>query len=299
MLWISYAIFSLAWSQDRVAALKNIIFLSTNISLVIIIVYYFKNLNDMKRFYALWLIMLLFVMVPLGLWNMLTGYQLSEFNPQSPIQPLYYAYYEKLYRYTPRAVFHNQNDYATYLALSIPFVITFIRYSSRVIMRLLGLCLLLLCLFLLIFTTSRANYIAVAIGFFFWFLFLIRPFKKKIKIGAFLIILFFVLISIFSNQLKLAFEIVNTNLTSLLNIMASGSNIIRINLIKNSLLFVINSFGIGVGAGNSTYYMLNHAAYNTKDIVSVHNWWFEILTEYGVFIFIGYILNYYRLKKRI
>lgn len=294
ILWISYAIFSLIWSQDYIATLKNIIFLSTNISLIIIIVYYFKSLNDMKRFYDLWLIMLLFVMVPLGLWNMLTGQQLSEFNPQnlSSIQFQYYDYYEKLYRYTPRAVFNNQNDYATYLALSIPFVITFIRYSSAVIMRLLGWCLLLLCLFLLIFTMSRANYIAVVICFLFWFLFFIRTFKKKIKIGAFLFFLSLVLLNIFSNQLGLTFKIINTEVLSLLDFMTSGSNDNRINLIKNSLIFVLNSFGFGVGAGNSIYYMQNHAVYDTGGMLNVHNWWFEILTEYGVFIFIGYVIFY-------
>ncbi len=294
ILWIFYAMFSLAWSQDYIATLKNIIFLSTNISLIIIIVYYFKSLNDMKQLYVLWLIMLLFVMVPLGLWNMLTGQQLSEFNPQilSPTQLQYYDYYEKLYRYTPRAVFHNQNDYATYLALSIPFVIAFIRYSSLRIKKLLGLCLLLLCLFLLIFTLSRANYLAVIISFSFWFLFLVKPLGKKIKIGFFLFVLSLILLNIFSNRLELAFETVNANLTSLLDITALGSNTIRINLIKNSLVFVFNSFGFGIGAGNSIYYMQNHAVYDTNGIVNVHNWWFEILVEYGVFIFTGYVIFY-------
>ncbi|MFH1963398.1 MAG: O-antigen ligase family protein [bacterium] len=294
ILWVFYAIFSLAWSQDYIATLKNIVFLSTNVGLIIVIVYYLKSLDDMKRFYSLWLIMLLFVMIPLGLWNMVTGQQLIEFNPQylSYTQLQYYDYYEKLYRYIPRATFTNQNDYATYLALSIPFVITFIRYSSSGIKKLLGLGLLLLCLFLLIFTTSRANYIAVIIGFFFWFLFLVRTFKRKIKIAAFLSVASVSLLLIFSNRLELTFETFNTNLTSLLDIVVSGSNEVRVNLIKNSLVFVFNSFGFGVGAGNSLYYMQHHAVYDTEGMLNVHNWWFEILTDYGVFIFIGYVIFY-------
>jgi teichuronic acid biosynthesis protein TuaE len=58
---------------------------------------------------------------------------------------------------------------------------------------------------------------------------------------------------------------------------------------------LLKSLGFGVGAGNAEYYMAHYAVYDTRGILNVHNWWVEILVDYGVFIFIGYIILYYKL----
>ena len=74
---------------------------------------------------------------------------------------------------------------------------------------------------------------------------------------------------------------------------------IRINLIKNSLLCLSKSFGFGVGTGNAEYCIENYGVYWTKDIVNVHNWWLEILTNYGIFVFAGYLIFYLSLIRSL
>jgi len=60
----------------------------------------------------------------------------------------------------------------------------------------------------------------------------------------------------------------------------------------NVPIFVFKTFGFGVGAGNVGYYMENFATYDTYGTTDVHNWWLEILGNYGIAIFVGYVLFY-------
>jgi len=71
-----------------------------------------------------------------------------------------------------------------------------------------------------------------------------------------------------------------------------GSLIVRYNLVRNSFIFLGNSLGFGVGAGNVEYHMANSPVYETSGRINVHNWWVEILTNYGIFIFTGYVVFY-------
>jgi len=66
----------------------------------------------------------------------------------------------------------------------------------------------------------------------------------------------------------------------------------RINLIRNGIHFLYSTFGFGVGAGNIEYWMANYPKYDVK-VLNIHNWWAEILAEYGVFVFAGYVLFYF------
>lgn len=297
LFWILYAFFSFLWAKDRPSTIKDLIFLFTNISIILFVVYYFTNLKDFERFYNLWLFILL-LLISIGLWNNITGHQLTEYEGIP-------SYYEGVFMHTPRATFNNPNDYATYLALSVPFVITFIRYAKNSVFKLFGVFILLVCIYLIIFTFSRSNYIAILIGFVFWYLFLVKNVSSKIKIV--LISIFLFLFFLFSTSfMETIGDIFFTEIKSLTEQSDSGSMNIRSNLVKNSFLFLINSFGFGIGAGNSEYYMEHYSVYNTHGITDVHNWWIELLLEYGIFFFLAYLLfylnifiNLYKVYKRL
>jgi len=64
------------------------------------------------------------------------------------------------------------------------------------------------------------------------------------------------------------------------------------NLARNGLIFLYSTAGFGVGAGNAEYWMANFARYDTAGILNLHNWWLEILINYGIFVFIGYVVMY-------
>jgi O-antigen ligase len=66
----------------------------------------------------------------------------------------------------------------------------------------------------------------------------------------------------------------------------TGSTFIRINLYLNSLYTTFQSFMLGVGPGNYQYNI--NPMFNTQGIINPHNWWLEILTNYGLLVFFGY-----------
>ena len=77
----------------------------------------------------------------------------------------------------------------------------------------------------------------------------------------------------------------------------SQSNSARINLIKNSFQMVLNTFGFGVGSGNSVI-AANHV-YDTGGVFDLHNWWLLILSEYGLVFGIAHIVIYLSQVKKL
>lgn len=281
-LWLAYALLSIIWSVDQVAALKNIIFLFMGISIVFFLVYVIRDLSHLKWLYWLWL--LIFIsLIPIGIWEVLTG---NHLGMSSLLERDKF-----MMRFAPTTVFTNQNDYAAYIALTMPMILVWIRYYPKLYSRALGFLVLIAGLLLLIMTTARSCYIAVFMGLAFWFIFLLQM-KAKIKVLAICILMGLA----FADQLQVGLPVVESQMNSL-SVVGSQtgegmSDTIRLNLIKNALYYTIQSVGIGVGAGNAEYYMEHYAIYPVGLIINVHNWWAEILVNYGVLIFTGYVVLY-------
>jgi len=282
--WLGCAVLSLIWSASKEAALKNIIFLFMGVSVIFFSTYYFHEKKDLQILYNLWLYVFGFLII-IGFWEHLTGQHL-------PVS----GYYNEMRTYImfrPTGVFHNPNDYGTFLALSIPFGFGIVRYGRKKYIRFYGLCSALGAFYLIVATGSRANIIAVLFELVFILLFLLN-FKRKIKaiiaMGVCIILLFI----FFPGPVQEFFSQITEKLNSIASQaeLKTGSVGVRINLVRNGLLFLYSTVGFGVGAGNSEYYMANFAQYNTAGILNPHNWWLEILVNYGIFIFIGYVIFY-------
>ena len=285
-IWLGYAFVSMMWAADKNAAVKNCIFLFTGISIVFFLVYYLRDIKHLKWLYWLWLLMFM-ALIPVGLWEVITGNHLVMSNLLEEDR--------LLLKFVPTTVFTNQNDYATYIALTLPMVLVWIRYYPKLYSRVLGVLVFTTGLFLLLMTTSRASYIAFFMGVAFWFIFLLNL-KKKIKTLAIVGSICILAILALPEQIKYSLEIVESEMSSLSDFGSQagygGSETIRPNLIKNALYFTIKSAGFGVGAGNAEYYMENYKIYPVSFVTNVHNWWIEILVNYGVFIFAGYVFLY-------
>ncbi len=292
--WCIYAFFSLIWALSKPFAVRQIMFLLMGFSVIFFIVYYFSNIKDLKRSYYLW-VLILVALIPIGMWENLTGNHLSVSGLIGA--PL-------VNKYMPSTVFGNPNDFATYIALSIPFIVSLIHYTKRIFVRLFGILVFSISFYLLIKTLSRANYIVIILEFIFFLVFLLSTrvrFKVILTICLVLLVLFIVNLNTILVQNLLRNNIIFQQIQSILSLwsLEYDSTRIRINLIKNSLVFLQNSLGFGVGAGNAEYYMANYAIYNTWGLTNPHNWWVEILVNYGVVVFIGYILYYFSLFRNL
>lgn len=288
LAWFLYALLSFAWADSKIDAIRGIFLLFTGLSLIFFPAFYFTRLEDFKRLFYLWLIILAALLI-IGFLNIYAGYQLIEFESLLQYTRPDFLPDESYWMHLPRATFVHPNDYATYIALTIPFILAFIRYSSSRIEQLLGLVLLLPTLFQLLVTGSRANLVAVVLSLIFWFVFMLSR-KEKLVMAALGGSTMLALIAKSPKYLREEFGSAVVKLTGLV----TGSNIIhddliRINLIKNSFVFLAHHYGFGVGAGNAEYHMDKFRVYDTYVINNVHNWWIEIMVNYGVFVFIGYV----------
>jgi len=287
IFWFIYAVFSLGWAKSRIAAIKDIGFLVFAFAAIFLIAYFFNSLKNYKIFYYIWIVVLI-IMLIIGFWNVFTGNHLA--NSKFKDAPL-------RFKNIPTAVFYNPNDFATYLAISIPFLLSIFKYKKNH-KKLIALLLILSSIFLIIATDSRANYIAVILGLVFWFFFTLNI-KFKVKYFFYGLIISTLLILSFPGELSFLINKFFEQISSVFNNQSLGSNEIRINLIKNSLIFLINSFGFGVGAGNAEYYMNTRAIYKTGNILNVHNWWIEIIVNYGLFVFLGYCILFLSISKNL
>jgi len=290
-IWLLYAVLSLAWAADKGAAVRDVIFLVMAISVIFFVVYYFSNSKDLKRLYYLWLVVLGGLLL-VGFWEHLTGHHLSVSG--------FYGETRARFMFIPTGVFRNPNDFATYLALSIPFVLALIRYRRSIVTRSIGLVVLLASLYLLLEAFSRANYFAVILEFAFLFTFL---FKLKAKFKAIILggLLVLALVIALPGPTQRIISTIGEQTESITSpgSLTYGSIGVRINLAKNSLIFLGRTAGFGVGAGNAEYWMGNFPIYETRGITNPHNWWDELLVDYGIFIFAGYVLFYVGLVARM
>ena len=281
--WVGYALLSLIWVASLASGIRSILFLLMGISLIFFCTYYFRKKEDLKHLCWIWF-GIFSALVILGFWEHLTGEHLiiSKFYSETNVNLMF----------MPTGVFHNPNDYAAFLTLSIPFAICLFRDGEKILLSFLGMETVAGAIYLIVIIGSRANILAILLELV--ILLLLINLKQKIKLITKLTICMAILLILLSNPTKGFLLQTTEEIGSIVTQTQknSGSMSIRLNLIRNGLLFLHSTAVFGVGAGNFEYYMSNFARYDTKGLINPHNWWLEILVNYGIFIFIGYIIFY-------
>lgn len=280
LFWCGYAVCSVVWAKSLTDAIQEIVFLLIGVFIIIFVVNTYNSEKRYYEFFTIWILMT-FLLVTIGLINHFEHLHL----PISRINNAY-SYQQGI----PTAVFVNENDYASFLAISLFFLVALVHYFPNKLIKIIGLIGVMASAYLILITESRANYISIALGFVFWFLFMITAkLRKQITIfGLLAAIGAFVL---FSERIMIVLKSIYVQL-SLLFITndASASVDIRKNLLKNIQIFIEDTYGFGIGAGNAEYYMRNFGVYETMNNYNVHNWWAETFVHYGAVILIIYII---------
>jgi len=288
LIWLIYGILSLAWAADKGEVLKEVLYLFSGISIIFFIVYFFSQKKDLRNYYYLWIIVLaIFTMI--GYWENITGNHFMISRNVLGLHPIN--------KWRPTAVFHNENDFASFLGIVLPFILAWLHYKKGIIKKIVGFALFGSGIFLLLETGSRINILVIILELFVLFMFLIKG-RKKIKV---LILTGFIALV----GLLVFPEISNNSMNTLSKQMGSirlenDSISARISLSKNAVYYTIQSYGFGVGAGNIERYIEDYTPYPLRhELTNVHNWWIEILANYGVFIFIGYIFLYFNILRNL
>lgn len=280
--WFLYGLISLLWAHSVTDGLKYMSLLAMGMGFVFLVVMYIQRMDQIVTFYSIWLVMTVFVM-GIGFYNHLTLNHLP--NTSLYLGPAYKQHY-------PTAVFFNQNDFATFLSISFFLYVACMRQMKNGYIKAFGLLGAILALYLILLTESRASLLGILAGAAIYVWLLMPRFLKKWSImaaGGLVIIC----IAIFSAKiysvfydLFLASQVAHSFSEPL------PSNIARANLIKNAWHFFTNSYGFGVGAGNVSYYLAHFSIFDTDQVVEVHNWLLEVMTNFGFAVMLGYISVY-------
>jgi teichuronic acid biosynthesis protein TuaE len=280
LFWIFYAFLSLVWTINTMNTIQDIIFLLSGLFTIYFILLVYRNKKDYEELFFYWIVMSL-LLIAIGLINHFFQIHL----PVSRINMV--AQYQK---HIPTAVFTNENDFASYLAISSFFFLSLLKNGKILFYKAIGGTGLLLSVYLIGVASSRANYIAIAIGLFIWFIFVLKPVQrlKMVMVG----ILFSApVIILLPEKVAAGMGKIYGMLKTLLPSEEYEDSIsIRENLLKNVKVYIEDTYGLGVGPGNIELYMRKFQFYDTFGDYNVHNWWAEILVHYGVITFTGYVV---------
>ncbi len=198
------------------------------------------------------------------------------------------------YGMTPISIFHNPNDYAVFISTICPFAFYLFSISSRKTTKIIYLLTFALSIIMIDFTGSRAAFFSVAAGIaIILFLFFKRSNRNKIWI-IFTVILFAIGVLISS---RLQEVISDSILSNSINISRRG-DANRINLVRNGVYFLKETFGIGVGAGNLKYWLREKSIYYIGRLEYIHNWYLEIMVTFGIPFFILYVVFHCKILAR-
>ncbi|MGE6630238.1 teichuronic acid biosynthesis protein TuaE [Bacillus sp. NPDC077027] len=280
--WFLYGLISLLWAHSVTDGVKYMSLLAMGIGFVFLAVMYIQRMDQVITFYSIWLVMTVFLMA-IGFYNHFTLHHLP--NTSLYLGPEYKQHY-------PTAVFFNQNDFATFLSISFFLYLACMRQMKNGYVKAFGFIGALLAFCLILLTESRASLLGVLAGIAIYIWLILPRLLKKWSIFT-ACALSIVIVAIFSSKIYSVFhELFFASQVAHSFSEPIPSNIARANLIKNALHFFSDSNGFGVGAGNVSYYLAHFSIFDTDQVVEVHNWLLEIMTNFGFTVMLGYISIY-------
>lgn len=304
LFWFFWALISFSWVNDKLLAAKFTFIYFIMFLFLWLIIFYNRNKDIFKTTLKILFFMSLIALI-VGTLEVFTDFRL----PASPYSDLneYDIDAIQILSATPTSFFGNPNNYATFLVFFLPFILFGFQYSLRRKEKIGFFSLAILIAINIIMTDSKINILALLFVVLIYLLFsLIRKFSlnKIIKIfPLFLIMIFMTFFIVNSNDFlktryERTFHAVDAVFSGRYSFHGGDSISIRMTILKEitsppsiaNLLF-------GFGVGNSRDYLEQQNI--PHGIVDPHNWWLEILGDFGLILFFGYLIFFVFLLKSL
>lgn len=292
-IWVAWSIVSIGWSEDPVAAVRWTTFLAMMSALVIALALVCRTKERTRT--LLWLLLGAFIVAVLvAAAEVLFGLRLATTRPGRETASLFGV----------SSLFGNQNNFATYLTLTLPYfaVLPLIYRDFR--LRALGLIGTGIALMALLYTGSKSNLLAT--GIIFVALFLVLGADKRMRgrlVGAAVIAGLAAALVIPAIQGSGVVKLPERVVTKFdFSVFASqietgaGSGALRSSLTAEGIDLIEDTKGRGVGAGNA------ETAVKSRNpdarVANLHNWWLEVTVNGGLIALVLFGLFYFRLLLR-
>lgn len=268
IFWFGYGLIQCLFTFDQAYSIAFFTILVVNCLILFQVFLQSKNEHDVL-YYNTAMIIALAINILIGLWELRTGNHLVKLEGEGNIE-----YYSN----RALAVFGNGNDFSTFLYLGIISLFVSLFYEKK--HRFLYIIMIFASLFLILVIGARGPLYAVII-----FLislpmcyFLIKHINKNV-LTVFICVLILLVMIFF---IRYSLEELVYQFSSSGNLR---SDLYRVDLIKDSLQLLFQSYLLGVGPGQST----NQLGMNP------HNFYIELLADYGIFIFGGIVFLFFEL----
>ena len=196
-------------------------------------------------------------------------------------------------RDSPNIFFSVENDYAAALGVFIPFLIID-KTGNKYINWLIAFA----GFYLIIIAEARIAMISII-----FFLFLILWDRFKI-IGSMIFILFLNIGYNVLNEINLGgnnfFELFIDPFNHIVNLEPyniGGSIYDRTDALINGIIAYKETFGFGIGPGNTSANLFKDPEYHLATAESMHNFFAQVIVEYGWLMIVGFFFIFFYIKK--
>ncbi len=281
-LWFVYSLIGLAWAKDLRLAEEYTRRVGVYILTFILFSQLFRKVQYRQHAHLIFQI-IAYSYCLIYVWEIVTWEHL-------PVSRLYGVNVP-----IPTGVYFNENNSAVMLLLLSPFLTLKTPLTTGITGRIISLAVFL---FILVAGAIQNSRIAV---FFMALLGLYYFFRAKwmLKLISIVIIsLGLVIFTVkFPNEYRFSKLLLQKQIVSTLNEGKSymmTSSKIRSQVNHESIDIAAQSKLLGVGAGNYEVYMSQGRYHRTSWVLNAHNWWFELLANFGLLIFLGMLFIYLR-----
>ncbi len=288
LFWAFYSFATLFLVADIVAWSKSYVFFISAIITSIFIGLFLKKKDDFIKAFLIIEVIAIFLGL-IGFYEIITGdYRyISEEHAR-----LYLILTGVTGNRIPISIFYNPNDFATFCIFSFYISALLTMVNTHKLFKLISLLACLSFIVLIIATESRGGFMGFVASIPFFILSLLQARTTRYKL--LIIISCCLLVIFFRTTWSIYFFDDIWRAGTTLYVHSGGSDTLRINLIKNGLIFLQDHFFLGTGIGNIEYHMAHSAVYPVGWVANIHNWWMEILVTSGFLIFIPYVYLYIR-----
>ena len=280
IIWFLYSLVTVFWVKDLDAWLHGEYFIGIGVWTLL-----FFDMSDLKEKEFVFILKAAHTAVIIH--NILGWYEIVTHNYLF-VTPERISVMRANNAYYPISTMLNQNDFVLVLIFGVCTSVLFFKISKRKSFKIANFLLFLSNIILIVCTDSRLGIVGMIIALVVLGTYLIQRRHKLYLLG---IGVFAILISIAAMP-QMYLEILETvkNVAAIdFSNPLVNSDAVRLNLIRNGLVFLRESFGFGVGTGNTEYWMQTEPVYYVRGFTNMHNWWIEILTNFGVLFFVLYI----------
>jgi len=285
MLWWIYATMSLLWAIEVDESIKHIFYFAVNFLGFFVILWLADRANEPQQSVVNGWILAFILTIPIAFYELWFDVHLSLSKQESDNLMNFGGMI--LQRRFASVTFYNLNGYNTFLCYILPFIASTFFIAQKSFKMAINWILLLLLCYLIISNSSRGAVFCLVVGlsvFMFYYL------KKGKLIFISLVLIFIVTRYTALLYFEEIFEIISVRLK-----ISGLEDVGRYENITMGLKAVVDSNLFGIGVGNYIPYMERLGL----GISIPHNLFIEIVAQYGVFIFIGFLFILFRIIQSI